>query len=459
MAGSGVQKNQIIRLTCERLGADLEGVCHFQGLTVFVPGVLPGETFDARILKDQKTYAFAKLETLLEASTQRRTSFCGVYDRCGGCSGQHMTYALTLEAKRMQVYDSLTRIGGFALSQDDVPPVLGAAQPIHCRNKASLPVGGTAQQPVLGFYRRRSHDLVEIEDCPISRHSLAGMILSIRTWMRDNDVEPYDEVSHGGYLRHVVARMNRQGDLLVVLVATGNIVPAKDRLLSLLRQNVPGFKGLHVSENKAKGNIILGETSRRVHGSDAITETLLGLQFLITPLSFFQVNTEQTETLYQKAIEFAALQPGDTVVDAYAGTGTIALCMARHCARVIGLEIVPQAVETAKQNAERNAIANAEFHLAAVEESLPRLVADGLRPDVVVLDPPRMGVEQPVIDALLYARPQRIVYVSCHAPTQARDMQKLAAGGYLLTRCQPVDMFCYAGGVENVALLTLPPRD
>ena len=459
MVQSGVTKNKILRLTCERLGADLEGVCRYQGLTVFVPGVLPGEVFDARILKDQKTYAFAKIETLLEASKERRTPFCSVYELCGGCGGQHMTYRLTLQAKRMQVFDSLTRIGGFPLSMDDVPPVLGAAQPIHCRNKASLPVGGTAQQPVLGFYRRRSHDLVEITDCPISRHSLQGIITAVRQWMQENGVEPYHEATQTGYLRHVVVRMNRKGDLLVVLSVTGNTVPAKDALVSLLRQNAPGFKGLHVSENKATGNIILGETSRRVYGEDEITETLLGLQFAVTPLSFFQVNPEQTEVLYQKAIEFAALKPGDTVVDAYAGTGTIALCMARHCARVIGLEIVPQAVESAKKNAEINEITNAEFHLAAVEESLPRLVADGLRPDVVVLDPPRKGVEQPVIDALLSAKPKRIVYVSCHAPTQARDMQKLAAGGYRLTLCQPVDMFCYAGGVENVACLTLPQTD
>ena len=449
-----LQKNQIIRLTCDRLGAELEGVCRYQGMAVFVPGALPGETFDARVLKVQKSFAFAKIETMIHTSADRQTPFCPVYAQCGGCSGQHMRYKLTLAAKRKQVFDSLTRIGGLSLAIDDVPPVLGAAQPIRCRNKASLPVGGSADRPVLGFYKKRSHNLVEITDCPISLHSLTGIIDSVTQWMRENGVAPYNEITHRVLLRHVVVRMNRSGDMLVVLAATSNSFPAQEHLVSLLKQNITGFKGLHLSVNTSKGNVILGSTSRRLYGEDAITETLFGLTFEITPLSFFQVNPDQTERLYQQAIEFAELSPDDTVVDAYAGAGTIALCMATQCKRVIGLEIVPQAVESAKRNAQRNNIDNAEFMAAPVEDKLPALIADGLDPDVVVLDPPRKGVEQPVIDALLQAKPRRIVYVSCHVPTQARDIQKLTAGGYRFVRCQPVDMFCYAGGVENVVLLT-----
>ncbi len=453
MAEPTLQKNQVVRLSCDRLGAELEGVCRHNGLTVFVPGVLPGERFDARVLKVQKTYAFAKNEKLLSISPQRREPFCGVYDLCGGCSGQHMAYALTLEAKRQQVFDSLTRIGGLALSPEDVPPVLGAAEPTHCRNKTSLPVGGSIQRPILGFYRKRSHDLVEIDDCPISLNSIAGVIASVKQWMRENGIAPYQELIHQGLVRHVVVRGNRKGDRLIVLSVTTDDLPAQDALVSLLKANVPGFKGLHISVNSSRGNVILGSASRRLYGEDVITETLLGLTFEITPLSFFQVNPDQTETLYRQAVAFAALTPDDLVVDAYAGAGTISLCMARHCKRVIGLEILPQAVESAVRNAQINHITNTQFQTAAVETALPALVADGLRPDVVVLDPPRKGVEQPVIDALLDARPRRIVYVSCHAPTQARDIQKLTAGGYRFVRCQPVDMFCYAGGVENVACL------
>ena len=453
MADAALQKNQIIRLTCERLGAELEGVCRHEGLTVFVPGALPGESMDARVLKVQPSYAFARIETLKTLSPERTEPFCPVYERCGGCSGQHMRYQLTLEAKRQQVFDSLTRIGGLMLDSGDVPPVLGADSPTHCRNKASLPVGGRSQSPILGFYRKRSHDLVAIDDCPITLHSLSNVIVSVKQWMREFDVAPYDEKTHTGFLRHTVARMNRAGDILVVLSATSATLPGRDALVQLLLRNEPGFKGLHISENRQKGNTILGPKSRKLFGEDSISETLLGLRFDITPLSFFQVNPAQTEALYETAIGFAKLSPGDTVVDAYAGAGTVSLCMAKHCKRVIGLEIVPQAVESARRNAKINGIDNAEFIAAAVEDALPKLVADSLRPDVVVLDPPRKGVEQPVIDALLAARPKRIVYISCHAPTQARDVAKLVPGGYRLTACQPVDMFCYAGGVENVVCL------
>ncbi len=452
-------KNQILSLTCDRLGAELEGVCRHHGLAVFVPGVLPGETFGARILKVQKSYAYAKLERLTAPSSERRVPFCGVYQHCGGCSGQHMSYELTLTAKRQQVFDALTRIGGLPLAPDDVPPVLGADVPTHCRNKASLPVGGSAKNPILGFYRKRSHDLVGIADCPISLHSLTGVTASVRQWMRDCGIAPYDEQTQQGFLRHVVVRMNRAGDVLILLCATSDKLPSRDALVSLLSDNVPGFMGLHISENKSAGNVILGSRSRCLYGGDTISETLLGLTFAISPLSFFQVNPAQTEALYGKAIEFARLAAGDLAVDAYAGAGTISLCMAKRCKRVIGLEIMPQAVESARRNAAINGIGNTEFLAAAVEDQLPRLVADGLRPDVVVLDPPRKGVDQPVIDALLAARPKRIVYVSCHAPTQARDIQKLAAGGYRFARCQPVDMFCYAGGVENVVSLERQVND
>jgi 23S rRNA (uracil1939-C5)-methyltransferase len=453
MADAALQKNQILRLTCERLGADLEGVCRADGLTVFTPGPLPGETFDAKVLKVQPNYAFAKIETLITPSPDRAEPFCPVYERCGGCSGQHMRYQLTLQAKRLQVFDSLTRIGGLALTLDDVPPVLGAERPTHCRNKASLPAGGSAQSPMLGFYRKRSHDLVAIDDCPITLFSLSGVIASVKRWMREYGIAPYDEWSHRGFLRHVVVRQNRAGDALVVLAATADDLPGRDSLVKSLIQNEPGFKGLHISKNLSKGNTILGEKSRRLYGEDSITETLLGLTFEITPLSFFQVNPAQTEALYHTAIDFAKLTPEDTVVDAYAGAGTVSLCMAKSCKRVIGLEIVPQAVESAKRNAEINGIKNAEFITAAVETALPRLITDGLRPGVVVLDPPRKGVEQHVIEALLTARPKRIVYISCHTPTQARDIAKLVPGGYRLTACQPVDMFCYAGGVENVVCM------
>lgn len=446
-------KNQPLTLTCDRLGADLEGVCRHEGMPVFVPGALPGETLEAKVVKAMPQYAFARMTRLCTPSPDRREPFCPVYAQCGGCSAQHMCYETTLAAKREQVLDNLNRIGGFSLTQADVPPVLGAPEGQRLRNKTSLPVGGTAAQPLLGFYRRRSHDIVPIDTCPVAMGDVQSVIAAVRGWMQSMGVTPYDEATHQGLLRHVVVRASRGGSLMVLLVATDAALPDEADLLRRLQAGVAGFIGLHVSVNRTFGNAILGPASQRISGEDMLLETLLGLTFELSPLSFFQVNPAQTERLYQTAIDFAALGAGDVAVDAYAGVGSIALCMARSAARVIGLEIVPQAVESARHNAVRNGIANAEFLTAAVEERLPKLVADGLRPDVVVLDPPRKGVEPAVVQAILTAAPKRVVYISCHVPTQARDAALLAAGGYRIAACQPVDLFCYAGGVENVLLL------
>ena len=450
-----IQKNQQITLHCDRLGSELEGVCSHEGMAVFVPGILPGEDAETLIVKVQPRYAFGKLMNVLAPSPERAEPRCPVYDKCGGCSGQHMTYEATLAAKRMQVVDCLTRIGGLNISEADVPSVIGADDPWQCRNKTAVPVGGTADNPELGFYRRRSHAIVPIENCPVSMPGLGEVLSAVRDWMKQNCVQPYNELNGKGLVRHVVMRVSRAGALMVTLVATKDRLPNPDGLIALLKERVPGFCSLHLSVNSARNNVILGRTSRKLYGEDAIYETLLGLTFEMPPLSFFQVNPAQTERLYQKAIDFAQLKPSDTVVDAYAGAGTISLCMARSCAHVIGIEIVPQAIDGARRNAQRNGIGNAEFHVAAVEDLLPRLVKEGLRPDVVVLDPPRKGVEPQVVDAVLQARPRRVVYVSCHVPTQARDLKLLHEGGYRFEKCQPVDMFCYAGGVENVVSMVL----
>lgn len=448
-----IQKNQQITLRCERLGSELEGVCSHEGMAVFVPGVLPGEEAETLIVKTQPRYAFGKLLSVKTPSEERTEPLCPVYDKCGGCSGQHMRYEATLRAKRSQVADCLSRIGGLNVTEADVPPVLGADDPWHCRNKTALPVGGTADAPELGFYRRRSHAIVPITDCPISMDSLSGVIGAVTKWMKYSRVQPYDELTGKGLLRHVVVRTTRSHQVMVILVATKDRLPKVEELIERLQKQVPGFCSLHLSVNSARNNVILGNNSRKLFGEDAVYETLLGLTFEIPPLSFFQVNPVQTERLYQTAIDFARLSPEDTVVDAYAGAGTISLCMAGSCKKVIGIEIVPQAIEGAKRNAERNNVSNAEFHVAAVEDLLPKLVADGLRPDVIVLDPPRKGVEPAVVEAVLKARPRRVVYVSCHVPTQARDLKRLCEGGYRLEACQPVDMFCWAGGVENVVAL------
>ena len=450
-----MNKNEKLTLTCRTLGSELEGVCDHEGQAVFVPGALPGEQVEAIITKVAPRYAFGRLVRVLSPAPDRAEPPCKTYDKCGGCGGQHMRYEATLAAKRQHVLDCLTRIGGLALAPEDVPPVLGADEPWRFRNKTALPVGGTSQEPLIGFYRRRSHDIIDLSDCAVTMGDLPGVLRAIRAWMRESHVSPYDELTGRGLLRHVVVRTARDGQLMVILVATSAALPDVSGLIERLKTEAKGFCSLHLSVNSARGNVIMGQGSVKLHGQEVITETLLGLSFEISPLSFFQVNPAQTEKLYRHAIDMARLEPSDTVVDAYAGAGTISLCMAKSARRVIGIEIVPQAVESARRNAVLNHIDNAEFHTAPVEALLPKLVADGLKPDVLVLDPPRKGVEPDVIAATLAARPRRVVYVSCHAPTQARDLKLLSEGGYRFEGCQPVDMFCWAGGVENIVSMVL----
>ena len=451
-----LEKNQVLTLECTGLGSELEGVCRQEGLPVFVPGILPGETARVQVVKVQKGYAFGRVAELLTESPERREPFCSCYARCGGCSGQHMSYPATLEAKREQVLECFNRIGGFALTS--VPPVLGMEKldpTAGIRNKTALPIGGTRENPVLGFYRRRSHDIIPLRDCPVAMGPLGKVVEVLRDWICSSGAEPYNELTGKGLLRHGVFRVNRQGEWMLTLTATRDRIPKGEMLVQELKTRVPGFIGLHLSVNSARNNVILGSTSRKLFGADVLTETIHGLTFEIPPLSFFQVNPAQTEVLYDTAIRFAALAPTDTVVDAYCGAGTISLCMAGRVKKVIGIEIVPQAIEGARRNAERNHITNAEFYAAPVEDLLPELVAQGLRPDVVVLDPPRKGAEPQVLKAILAAQPRRVVYVSCHVPTQARDGALLREGGYRLEAVQPVDLFCYAGGVENVAVFVL----
>ena len=440
MSGA-LEKNQRLTLSCARLGSELEGVCSYEGMAVFVPGVLPGEMAEVQIVKALPNYAFGRLVQVLEPSAQRAQPRCPVYDKCGGCSGQHMTYEATLEAKRLQVLDCLNRIAGLGLATEQVPPVLGAAEPWHCRNKTALPVGGSWREPELGFYRRRSHQIISIENCPISMTELSPIVGAVKTWMSRCRVQPYDEVTGKGLLRHVVIRSNRRGDVMVLLVAASDRLPEVSMLTELLQKAMLGFRALHLSVNRARNNVILGSSSRKLWGADTIEETLLGLTFEIAPLSFFQVNPDQCERLYECAIRLAALRPEDIVVDAYAGAGTISLCMAGSAQKVIGIEIVPQAVEAARRNAARNGIANAEFHLGAVEDVLPGLVGQGLHPGQRRHHPPEApaGDRRGAADAApaggvrqlpcAYAGPGREA-----APGGRLPAGSLSAGGYVLLR-------------------------
>lgn len=445
-------KNQCYEMTCESFGQDAQGVCRQDGIAVFVPGLLPGERARVRIVKPEKRYAFGRIEELLEKSPDRAEPFCPIYKRCGGCVCQHMTYETSLAFKRRQVQDLLERVGGLSI---EVPPVLGMAHPFGYRNKGAYPVAQVGGAPACGFFAPRSHDLIPLPQngCAIQGEDSAKATQAVLAWMRQNNVPAYDELTGRGLVRHIMTRSTTHGELMVVLVVTRADIPKAGQLIELLKAAVSGLCSICLSINSRRTNVILGTDIRVLWGKDTMEDTLCGLRFSVSPLSFFQVNPAQTEKLYGLALEYAGLTGSETVVDAYCGAGTISLLLAQKAKKVIGIEIVPEAIQNANENAVRNHIENAEFHVGATEDLLPRLIADGLRPDVIVLDPPRKGCDPAVLDAIIAAAPKRVVYVSCGAPTLARDAKLLAEGGYTAEKVQCVDMFCWTGVVETVMSL------
>ena len=438
-------KNQCYEMTCESFGQDAQGVCRQDGIAVFVPGLLPGERARVRIVKPEKRYAFGRIEELLEKSPNRAEPFCPIYKRCGGCVCQHMTYETSLAFKRRQVQDLLERVGGLSI---EVPPVLGMAHPFGYRNKGAYPVAQVGGAPACGFFAPRSHDLIPLPQngCAIQGEDSAKATQAVLAWMRRNNVPAYDEPSGRGLVRHIMTRSTTHGELMVVLVVTRADIPKASQLIELLKAAVSGLCSICLSINSRRTNVILGTDIRVLWGKDTMEDTLCGLRFSVSPLSFFQVNPAQTEKLYGLALEYAGLTGSETVVDAYCGAGTISLLLAQKAKKVIGIEIVPEAIQNANENA--------EFHVGATEDLLPRLIADGLRPDVIVLDPPRKGCDPAVLDAIIAAAPKRVVYVSCGAPTLARDAKLLAEGGYTAEKVQCVDMFCWTGAVETVMALS-----
>ena len=451
-------KNQCFEMTCDAFGQDAQGVCRHEGMAVFVPGLLPGERALVRIVKPEKRYAFGRVEKLLEKSPSRAEPFCPIYKRCGGCVCQHMTYEASLAFKRQQVQDLLQRVGGLSI---EVPPVWGMAHPFGYRNKGAYPVAQTDGAPACGFFAPRSHDLVPLPEngCAIQGEDSAKATQAVLNWMRENSVPAYDEQTGRGLVRHIMTRSTTSGELMVVIVVTRADIPKASRLIELLRAAVPGLCSVCLSVNSRRTNVILGTDIRVLWGKAAMEDTLCGLRFSVSPLSFFQVNPQQTERLYGLALEYAGLTGAETVVDAYCGAGTISLLLAQKAKKVIGIEIVPEAIQNANENAARNGIANAEFHVGATEELLPKLVENGLRPDVIVLDPPRKGCDPAVLQAIIAAAPKRVVYVSCGAPTLARDAKLLAEGGYAAEKVQCVDMFCWTGAVETVMVMSQQKPD
>lgn len=436
-----------------------DGIARPDGLPVFVPGTCPGDRVLAHIVKAKPNFAFGKCMEVIRPAPQRIDPRCEVFPRCGGCSFRHVEYAAELEIKQRETGEVLRRIGGVELGPE---PILGAEHPQRYRNKALLPLRMEQGRVIAGYYTRHSHRVVEHKDCDLQPELFGRLTELICGWATESGCSVYDENTGTGLLRHIYLRQAHQIQpggsaelqVLVCLVINGRSVPEAQWLIARLRTACPGLRGVLLNHNTADTNVALGETQTLLWGEDYITQTLCGLDFRLSPKSFFQVNPVQAQRLYQLAAEFAALTGHERVLDLYCGTGTIGLTMAQACAELVGVESVPQAVEDARRNAAHNHISNARFLCMDAAQAAEQLAAEHWLPDVILLDPPRKGCEPALLQTIAGMAPERVVYISCDPATLARDLKQLRQLGYEAARIVPVDMFPRTGHVECVVLMT-----
>lgn len=433
--------------TVEGYSSEGLGIVRINGAVVFVPRAVRGEEVTLRITRVMKASYAGEIERIEVPSRSRVEPDCPYFGACGGCVYRHMTYAEELGAKLQKVNDALERIGGLDLRAEEI---LGAEHPLHYRNKAQYPVGADG---AVGFYRRRSHQVIPVERCQICHPAADATAGAVGAWMKKYGVSAYDEGTGKGLVRHVYVRTNRAGESLCCVVLNGKTAPREPELAAMVLAAAPKTVGVVLNQNVSRGNVILGERYRTLWGQDFLMDELCGLCFKLSVPSFYQVNREQAEALYGKAVEFAQLTGTETVLDLYCGAGTITLAMSKAAKRVIGAEIVPQAVENARENAARNGIQNAEFFLGDAAEIAAKLEKEGLRPDVICVDPPRKGLAPEVIGSVAAMGPERVVYVSCDPATLARDLKRFSELGYRAERAVAADLFPGTGHVETVCLL------
>ena len=442
------REGQLCRLVIDGYASDGAGVARLDGMVVFVQGGIRGEACDVRLTHVGRSALWGRVEEVVNPSPARIFPRCLHYTKCGGCQFRHMNYAEELEAKRIRVEDALRRLGG---AEIHVSAILGAEQVDRYRNKAQFPV---AKGPRIGFYRPRSHDVIDVDDCLLQGEAAARLRGAVKEWMAEYSIPAYNERTFTGLVRHVYVRTNRAGRSLCCLLVNGRGVPREAELVRALRRAEPNLAGIVLGVNEKHNNVILGDSYRTLWGEDFLSDTLCGLTFRLSVPSFYQVNPAQTEVLYGKALEFAGLTGAETVLDLYCGIGTISLVMARKAGMVWGAEVVPQAVDDAIANAQRNHIENARFLCADAGEAARYLEGEGGRPDVVCVDPPRKGLAEDVVDTIADMGPQRVVYVSCDPGTLGRDVKRFAGRGYTLKRAVAVDMFPRTAHVETVVLLS-----
>ncbi|QGQ94154.1 23S rRNA (uracil(1939)-C(5))-methyltransferase RlmD [Paenibacillus psychroresistens] len=453
------------------IGHEGEGVGRVDGFTLFIHGALPGEQVLVRVVKLKKQFGYGKLIKVLKVSPERVEAPCTIYKQCGGCQLQHLSYEGQLKYKRQMVVDSLERIGKLAVRHSGeersqgqgvklgeegilVHPTIGMSDPWRYRNKAQVPIAQVDGNLVGGFYAQGSHRIIDMDTCLIQHENNDEVIRRVKSISREMGISAYDEATHKGLLRHVVVKIGvRTGEMMLVLVTNGETIPHVETLIMKIRHKIPNVKSICHNVNREKTNVIFGNRTSVLWGAEFIHDYIGDIKFEISARSFYQVNPIQTEVLYQKALDYAGLTGNEIVIDAYCGIGTISLFLAKNARHVYGVEIVGEAIADARRNAKLNDLRNVSFAVGKAEEIIPAWRADGIVPDVIVVDPPRKGCEPELLETMLEMRPKRIVYVSCNPATLARDLTRLVEGGYVVTEAQPVDMFPHTVHVEAVVLL------
>ncbi|WP_312753499.1 23S rRNA (uracil(1939)-C(5))-methyltransferase RlmD [Rummeliibacillus suwonensis] len=446
-----VKKNDQLSVDIEDLTHDGAGVAKVDGYPLFIQGGLPDEKAKVHVLKTLKNYGFAKIVEIEVASPDRVDAPCPVFSQCGGCQLQHLSYKAQLKWKEKMVRDVMKRIGKI---DAPVHPVKGMDNPWHYRNKAQIPFGLNGDAPIAGFYKTKSHAIVDTDRCLIQTPEADAILAGLKPRLWKLGIKPYNEQTKQGMLRHVVVRKARAtGEVMVVLVTKKCKFPQAEEAIALIRKLVPNVTSIMQNINPETTNVIFGNETIHLWGQDTIEDHIGGVRFEISARSFYQVNPIQTEVLYKQALDYAQLTGKETVIDAYCGIGTISLFMAKKAKYVMGVEIVPQAIEDAKRNAKLNGLDNTYFEAGPAEEVIPRWYKEGKTADVLMVDPPRKGCDESLLKTILEQRPNRIVYVSCNPATLARDLRILEDGGYQTQEVQPVDMFPHTGHVECCALL------
>ncbi|EOT2959801.1 23S rRNA (uracil(1939)-C(5))-methyltransferase RlmD [Clostridium perfringens] len=451
-----VEKNKEYIFDIISQGYEGEGIAKIDNkYPIFIEGALKGEKVKVRIVKVNKNFAYGKLMEVLEASEERVNPPCAIYKRCGGCKLQHASYKAQLDFKWDRVKDCVSKIG--KLDPSIVKYPLGMEEPWRYRNKVQLPIGLINGEVKIGFFAPRSHDIIDMESCLIQDEIGDKVVKLTREWIEKFNIRPYNvdgEYDEKGIVRHIMIRRGfTTNEVMVVLVTNGEKLPHKEEFVDLMVKNIPGIKSVIQNINSKKTNVILGLESKTLWGEDTISDYIGDFRFNISPLSFFQVNPTQTEVLYGKALEYANLTGNEEVFDAYCGTGTITLFLSQKAKKVYGVEIIPQAIDNAWINAKENKVENVEFFVGESEVVIPDLINNGVKADVVVVDPPRKGCDKKLLDAITNIDAKKIVYVSCDPSTLGRDLAILEENGYKTLEVQPVDMFPNTSHVENVAKL------